>query len=281
MLKNSIFESFGAGRVGEFSGYYASQASGNIFAVTNYTSPFNWYRSYAININEVRRLTAEDPRLNDQNAMARIWRVWVYSILTDTYGDIPYFESALGVEDIVNQPEYDSQEEIYIDMLNELKEAAVQLGSQPDQLSFGNADILYQGDIESWRKFANSLRLRLAIRARFADASLAAEHITDVIGDPLIDENSENASLETLPPTDTENSSNINYIWTYELTATTPMFVGFPIADVMIPQMTPGCRSLCRRHSMVPAPFADGRSSCSRKKRNPMVRIWWRAWARY
>lgn len=239
VLKNSIYASFSSGRIGEFSGYFASQSSGNIFAVTDYTSPFSYYRSYVININEVIRLTADDPRLNDQNAMARIWRAWVYHIITDAYGDIPYFEAALGAERIINQPKYDAQEDIYKDLLKELKEAAAQLGAQGDQISFGNADILYKGNVEHWIKFANALRLRLAIRARFADAALAALHITDVIGAPLIDENSENASLETLPPSATESNTNVNYIWTRELTATTPMFVGFPITDVMIPTDDP------------------------------------------
>jgi hypothetical protein len=55
VLKNSIFDSYEntAGRIGEFSQYYASQASGNLFTPTNYSSPFNWYRSYVINLNEI------------------------------------------------------------------------------------------------------------------------------------------------------------------------------------------------------------------------------------
>jgi hypothetical protein len=142
-------------------------------------------------MNEVMRLTADDPQKTDQNAMARIWKVWLYHMVTDAYGDIPYFEAAQGVENVINQPEYDSQEEIYRDMLNELKEAEAQLGSQGDQISYGNADIIYQGDVENWKKFANSLRLRLAIRARFADPALAAEHTTDLVDAPLIDENSD------------------------------------------------------------------------------------------
>lgn len=239
VLKNSIFETFTDGRIGEFSGYYASQASGNIFSVSDYTSPFDFYRKYVINLNEVMRLTADDPRKTDQNAMARIWKVWVYHLITDAYGDIPYFEAAQGIKNVINQPEYNTQEEIYRDMLKELKEAEAQLGAQGDQISFGNADILYQGDVDRWKAFANSLRLRLALRARFADPGLAAEHITEVIDAPLIDENSENASLETLPPGASESTSNVNFIWTRELTATTPMFVGFAITDVLIPTDDP------------------------------------------
>jgi hypothetical protein len=241
VLKHSIFASYEntGGRVGEFSQYYASQASGNLFSTSDYTSPFNWYRDYIININEIIRLTADDPQKTDQNAMARIWKVWVYHMMTDAYGDIPYFEAALGVDDVINQPKYDTQEAIYTDMLNELKEAATQLGSLGDQESFGNADILYQGNVESWEKLANSLRLRLAIRVRFANESLASQHITDVVNAPLIDKNSENASLETLPPSESENSSNVNFVYNRNLTATTPMFVGFAITDVMIPTDDP------------------------------------------
>lgn len=254
VLKSSIFESYRSGTIGEFSGYYASQASGNIFANTDYTSPFNYYRDYIINISEVMRLTAEDPQKNDQNAMARIWKVWLYHWVTDAYGDIPYFEAAQGVDNVVNQPKYDTQEEVYTDMLNELKEAEAQLGAQGNQLSFGNADILYQGNVEYWKKFANSLRFRLAIRVRFANPSLASEHISDLINKPLIDENSENASLRTLPPSSSENTNNVNYIWTRELTATTPMFVGFPIMDVMIPTNDP-------RLPILASPALDGSGS--------------------
>lgn len=241
VLKRSIFDSYRntAGRIGEFSQYYASQASGNLFTPSNYTSPFNWYRSYIINLNEILRLTEDDVQRNDQNAMARIWKVWVFHMMTDAYGDLPYFEAAQDVNNVINQPEYDTQEAIYRDMLKELDEAAAQLGSVGDQISYGDADVLFQGNVDSWERFANSLRLRLAIRARFADASLASEHINDVLNAPLIDEKSENASLSTLPPSETENPDNVNFVYNRNLTAETPMFVGFAIADVMIPTDDP------------------------------------------
>ncbi len=241
VLKKSIFQSYEdtRGRIGEFSQYYASQASGNLFTPSDYTSPFNWYRSYVINLNEIIRLVGDDPQKTDQEAMARIWRVWIYHMMTDAYGDIPYTQAAKGFEDVIIQPEYDTQQEIYTDMLNELKEAASMLGSQPDQISFGSADILYQGNADSWKRFANSLRMRLAIRARFADANLAAEHITDVIDDPMIMENSQNAVLSTLQPTPTEDPDNINMVYEYYLTNNTPFFVGFAITDVMIPTDDP------------------------------------------
>ncbi len=239
VLRSSILASYDRNRIGEFSSYYANQATGNIFSVANYTSPFNWYGDYIINIKEVERLTADNPRKNDQNAMAKIWKVWLFHIVTDIYGDIPYHEAAQPVNSVINQPAYDSQEEIYRAMLTELDEAEAQLGSQGDQISMGNADIMYQGDIESWKKFANSLRFRLAIRARFADPGLASQHVNDVIDAPLIDENSENASLATLPPTATESSSNVNEIWTSNVQGSANTLVGFGITNVMNPTDDP------------------------------------------
>lgn len=239
VLKNSIFESFDRTRIHEFAGYFGNQASADIFQNADYTTPFNNYRSHIINLAEVIRLTAEDPQRNDANAMARIMKVWNYIPITDAYGDIPYSEAALGVNDVINQPVYDSQQYIYEDMLNELKEAAAQLGSIGDQVSFGNADILYQGDVEAWRKFANSLRLRLAIRVRFVDEALAQQHISEVLNAPLIDDNSENASLKTLPPSDSEFTTNVNPIYNRYLTTDFPLFVGFPVTDIMVPTEDP------------------------------------------
>src|SRR5690606_29375353 len=85
VLKYSIYESYEntRGRIGEFSQYYASQASGNLFTVSNYTSPFDWYRSHVINVNEIIRLTQDDPNRVDQYHMARIIRAWIFHMMTD------------------------------------------------------------------------------------------------------------------------------------------------------------------------------------------------------
>jgi hypothetical protein len=143
--------------------------------------------------------------------MARIWKVWVFHMMTDAYGDIPYFESAKDVQNVINQPKYDTQELIYRDMLNELKEAAAQLGSQQNQISFGNADILYQGNVDSWEKFANSLRLRLAIRVRFADALLLQSISMMLLMLLLLMKIAKTLLESTMQPSATENSDNVNF----------------------------------------------------------------------
>jgi hypothetical protein len=205
VLKNSIFNTYSTGVISEYAGYYSNQGSGVIFQNSNWSEPFrSYYRSYLVNTAEVIRLTADNPRLVNQHAIARIWKAWLFSQLTDLYGDVPYFEAVQSVEKVINQPQYTPQKDIYTDMLKELKEAAAQLNNDPTLASFGDADILLGGNVDSWRKFANSLRLRLAMRVRYADENLAKQHISEVVSAPLIDDNAANASLLT------ENGANTN-----------------------------------------------------------------------
>ena len=97
-------------------------------------------------------------------AAAKIMRVWVFMHLTDMFGDIPYSEALQGFsEDGTLTPVYDTQESIYTACLAELEEANVFLTGTT--LNFGAGDIVYGGDPVKWRKFANSLKLRLLNRA--------------------------------------------------------------------------------------------------------------------
>lgn len=205
--KQSMFSVPDFGRVSEFAGFMSNESSGFPFQEDDYGEPFtSYYRSYLSNLNEVIRLT-QQPDQSNKNAMARIFRAWLFHNLTDLYGDIPYFEAAKSGDAFVASPKYDKQEDIYKDLLNELKEAAAQLSDDPDKETFGNADLLYAGNVDSWIKLANSLRLRLAVRVRFADNALAQTHVNDVIGAPLIELNSENAKLLS-EPADAPNRNN-------------------------------------------------------------------------
>lgn len=105
--------------------------------------------------------TAEDASKNNINAALRIYRVYMMSLITDVYGDCPYSEAGLGFLDEKYNPRYDTQEEIYSDFFVELKAAASQLSSAGDRLT---GDIIFGGDINKWKKLANSLRMRYAMR---------------------------------------------------------------------------------------------------------------------
>lgn len=204
VLKNTTFDSYGAGTANEYANYYSNQGSGTIFQDRDWSGSFS-YSGNLINISEVIRLTGNDPALKNQQAVARIWKVWQFHQLTDVFGDVPYSESLLDVTEVINQPKYDTQESIYTHMLNELKEAVAQLVSEPTLASFGAADILFKGNSDRWVRFGNSLRYRLAIRVRYASPTLAEQHITDLAGKPLIDDNTYNAKLRTIDGAETSN----------------------------------------------------------------------------
>ncbi|MGN6494148.1 MAG: SusD/RagB family nutrient-binding outer membrane lipoprotein [Agriterribacter sp.] len=237
VLKQSIFTTYSNTIFKEYSNYYSNEASGVIFQNQDWSTPFSDYQGNLINISEVVRLTADKPELRNQHAIGRIWKVWLFQQLTDAYGDLPYSEAMLGVDEAINQPKYDTQEDIYKDMLNELKEAAAQLSDDAGQTSFGSADILFQGDVEHWKRFANSLRLRLAVRVRYADETLAGQHITDVVTAPLIDDNAWNATLTTIDGTDINNRNPLynDYVNSNQY----PVWVGFTVTQELLKRDDP------------------------------------------
>lgn len=97
-------------------------------------------------------------------AAAKVWRAYIFSFLADGWGDIPYSEALQGLQlDGTITPVYDTQESVYNALIAELEEANSLLTS--DLLNFGSGDVIFGGDPMAWKKFANSLKLRLLNRA--------------------------------------------------------------------------------------------------------------------
>lgn len=126
---------------------------------------------------------------NNQIAIARILKVYHYAILTDRYGDVPYFEAFTAD----TQPKYDKQEDIYKDFFKELREAVAQF----DNLGAVKGDILFNGDNQSWKRFANSWRLILALRISKADPALGTAEFNDALTSDggVVSSNAENIKL--------------------------------------------------------------------------------------
>jgi len=160
----------------QISGSVYAQHFSNIQVGANFTSdnfeprPWNdvweWYYSRAnfapMHYNyHVINLSREIENPIKEN-IARIWNVYLVQQVTDMYGDIPYFNAFKEVK-----PAFDAQKDIYIHLLKELREAVANIekyqgfGFQ----GYGAADILYQGNLDHWKRFANSLYLRIALRA--------------------------------------------------------------------------------------------------------------------
>lgn len=153
-------------------------------------------RAYTEQVKDIVDLvnTLQGGEVGDQTmlGMARIWKVVIFQRLTDTYGDIPYFEAGKGAIEGIDFPAYDSQESIYMDMLNELEGAVAQLGSG----GFGSADLLYGGDVDQWKKFGNSMMLRLAMRLSEVDAGTAQAWAAKAIAGGVMTGNADDAFIE-------------------------------------------------------------------------------------
>ncbi|MFN2603687.1 MAG: SusD/RagB family nutrient-binding outer membrane lipoprotein [Gemmatimonadaceae bacterium] len=123
-------------------------------------------------------------------------RVWGFSYLTDSWGDVPYTNALKG--DSVGSslaPAYDKQADIYNDFFASLDKAAKDLAGASNTL--GSADPIYGGSPAKWQKFINSLRARLAMRIVNVNPTLANTQLTAAINGPggLILTNADNAQL--------------------------------------------------------------------------------------
>ncbi len=128
------------------------------------------FNNDVVNIVDAVERTNQDASKSNLNAVCRIMKVYVFARITDLYGDIPYSQAGRAYSEGIIRPAYDKQEDIYDDFFKELKEAAAQLDPSKDVVS---GDIFYSGNIGSWKKFANSLRLRYAMRLVKANAQKA------------------------------------------------------------------------------------------------------------
>lgn len=132
-------------------------------------------------------------------AMGIIIKSLMFQQMTDTYGDFPYSEAFKGKTDGVFTPKYDTQEFIYTDLLKQLDNAnELLMKSSPEQI--GAYDCLYNGDILKWRKFANSLKLRLLMR--ISGKTDVSKSIGDMLQQPdkypLMTSTADNAAITYL-----------------------------------------------------------------------------------
>lgn len=173
------------------------------------------YRDVLNDLVEAKRIINEDISLaegvkKNQLAQVEIMEVYAWSVLVNTFGDIPYTE-ALNSQNAL--PKYDDAKTVYADILNRLDAAVKQL--DPTSAGFGKTgDILYGGNIANWRKFGNSLKLKLGMVIADVDnarAKALAESATAAEAGGVISSNAENAAFKYLsaPPNNNPISSNV------------------------------------------------------------------------
>ncbi|MEO7768815.1 MAG: SusD/RagB family nutrient-binding outer membrane lipoprotein, partial [Ferruginibacter sp.] len=124
--------------------------------------------------------------------MARIIQAYAFMILTDEYGSIPYTEGGAGYSDQIFFPKYDLQQDIYPKIIQELTDAAAALSPAG---TIESADVLYNGNISKWKKFAYSLLLRAGMRLSKVDAAKAQATVQAAFTGGVITDNADNAYL--------------------------------------------------------------------------------------
>ncbi len=199
----SIAQRFGSTEIfypGAFVGYTAKGTYNlvNRYAEVAPTSHWTNLYTYAIgNLNSVITQAEADGN-NNLKAAAMVMRAYAFQMLVDAYGPVPYSESGMLTEGIT-YPKYDTEKEIYTQLISSLKEANSLFNTSATQ-KIGVGDLLYSGNITKWKKFCNSMRLRLAIRISNVDPTTASTNIAEILNDattyPVFTSNTDNAILK-------------------------------------------------------------------------------------
>lgn len=149
-----------------FTQYYAggwnvSNYAGSVYPKDSEMSHV-WSRYYSIGIKNLVDAIHRSEDMPNTNAALRIHRAYMMAVLSDIYGDIPCTEAGMSYINGNANPKYDTQKEVYDFIFSELKACAAQLGTGTDVIS-GDVTSL-GGDADAWKKYANTLRLRYAMR---------------------------------------------------------------------------------------------------------------------
>lgn len=164
---------------------------------TNWSSFWNNYAKYGANAVHMYQL-AEKYEDNACKAMAMTIKAYLMSNLTDLFGDIPYTEAFRNNEGIMT-PKFDSQKEVYQAIFADL-EKANELYAEKPEFDKPTIDLMYNGDMSLWRKFNNSLYLRLLMRVSGRDSEMGVSRkIQEIVNNPsdypLISSNAESAMI--------------------------------------------------------------------------------------
>jgi hypothetical protein len=162
------------------------------------------YRDVLLDLKTAKEIVSNNVDLsevqkNTRIAQVEILMIYTWQQLVDTFGDIPYTD-ALGESTL---PTYDDAATIYSDLLVRLDAIMPNIGT-----GFGGADKLYGGSTASWKKFANSLKLKLGIRLTDVNPTLAASTVSSAVIAGVFASNADNATFQYEGAT-----PNTNPVW--------------------------------------------------------------------
>ncbi|WP_213086992.1 SusD/RagB family nutrient-binding outer membrane lipoprotein [Chitinophaga agrisoli] len=170
-------------------------AGGNVNQKNPAVERMLWDQYYPLvrNLVDIVDKTHDDTARFNLYQMARIWKAYVFQVLTDTYGDIPYAQAGNAFLESQYFPEYDKQQDIYNDLLREVDEAVNAL--DPSRATEKN-ELFYNGDIGKWKRFGNSLLLRIAMRLSRVDAAKARTYAAKAFQGGVMTSNADNCLMQ-------------------------------------------------------------------------------------
>lgn len=168
----------------------------DLYETGNWATHYELIKNLAQIRNQILKGQETSPNGRTKLAIAKITEIYFWQRMTDFWGDIPYTQAGLPDNDLNLLPKYDKQEDIYKSLIAELDAAIGQLTAT--DVSYSNADFVYKGDVTKWRKLGNSLKLRMGMRLRYADAALARKTVEEALKAPLIESNADNGAMPTV-----------------------------------------------------------------------------------
>ncbi len=161
-------------------GWNVTNYAGSVHAYDN-EMRLVWDQLYSVAIKNIVDAIANSEDMPSVNAALRIHRVYLMSVLTDIYGDLPCQNAGLGYISGISTPEYEKQKDIYNFFFDELTLCAEQLGNNTGRIG-GDVTSL-NGSAAAWRKYANSLRMRFAMRISDINPTKAQEEFEKAVAD--------------------------------------------------------------------------------------------------
>lgn len=182
-----------------------SDAEGRVFrydyrpSISDYL--YNGWYNQLTNFKDIYKLASEPLNYNrSYMGISLICQSWIYSLLTDTYGDVPYSQSNLAKDSAIYEPRFDKQKDIYLDIFTKLDSANAML--RTGTAITAASDPVYSGNVGKWRRFGNSLYLRLLLRlsgkaevSQFCIDKIKEIVETNAANYPIITTNDESAIL--------------------------------------------------------------------------------------
>ena len=163
------------------------------------------YTNTLSNAQVIVNMADENPELTNMKAAAQIFQVYIFQIITDLWGAIPYSTALQGISDLNLSPEYDSQRNAYLGMIEKLR-TAVNAFDDTKPFFEPSADLLYRGDMNKWIAFGNSLLLRLATRINKVEPTIYSDVVNELRDKSMISHNTESAIFPF-------NSVVKNHLW--------------------------------------------------------------------